>query len=94
MGLKRPGDGLTAVGQADSTHPEPNHVQICDRAADHIARARQALDDDSLDPAEALGHLDNAIACLKGLSRKGRPPKAKAENTVLAFRPGQSRRSA
>lgn len=49
----------------------PSLPQLCTEAADHVARARIALDDETLDPDQALAHLDEAIACLKRLWAHG-----------------------
>lgn len=104
MKTKGTDNRLAGAQMADSRPTEPisaqtSHAQICDRAADHVARARQALNGDSLDPIEALSHLDDAISCLKslsrrGLSRKEASPNGRTENSVLEFPPGHGRRSA
>ncbi|ODR96714.1 hypothetical protein AUC69_14055 [Methyloceanibacter superfactus] len=46
--------------------------QLCSDAADHVARARVVLYDETLDADQALLHLDDAIACLKRLLAHGR----------------------
>lgn len=55
--------------------PRPSLPQLCTEAADHVARARIALYDETLDPDQALIHLDEAIACLKRLWAHGRAPR-------------------
>jgi len=52
--------------------PLPSLPQLCTEAADHVARARIALHDETLDADQALIHLDEAIACLKRLWAHGR----------------------
>lgn len=57
---------------AQLAHPQPDLPQdclpqLCDRAADHLARARIALFDDAQGADRALLHLDEAIGCLKRL---------------------------
>ena len=54
----------------------PSLSELCTEAADHVARARIALHDETLDPDQALIHLDEAIACLKRLGTHGNPPRA------------------
>lgn len=54
-----------------SERPEPSLPQLCSDAADHVARARIALNDETLDADQALIHLDEAIACLKRLWTHG-----------------------
>jgi len=56
--------------------PLPSLPQLCTEAADHVARARIALYDESLDTDQALIHLDEAIACLKRLWTHGRARQA------------------
>lgn len=56
--------------------PLPSLPQLCTEAADHVARARIALHDESLDADQALIHLDEAIACLKRLWTHGRARQA------------------
>ncbi|HUW73259.1 MAG TPA: hypothetical protein VMW05_04385 [Methyloceanibacter sp.] len=58
---------------ASEAHEEtPSLPQLCSEAADHVARARVALYDESLDADQALAHLDDAIACLQRLWTHGR----------------------
>lgn len=40
---------------------------ICSEAADHVGKARIALDSDETGADDALAHLDEAIGCLKRL---------------------------
>jgi hypothetical protein len=46
--------------------------QLCSEAADHVARARVTLCDESYDAERALLHLDEAIFCLKRMLAHGR----------------------
>ncbi len=46
--------------------------QLCAEAADHMARARLTLSDESCDADRALLHLDEAIFCLKRMLAHGR----------------------
>ena len=46
--------------------------QLCSEAADHVARARVTLSDESYDAERALLHLDEAIFCLKRMLAHGR----------------------
>ena len=51
--------------------PRPSLPELCTEAADHVARARIALHDETLDTDQALIHLDEAITCLKRLWAQG-----------------------
>jgi hypothetical protein len=62
-----------------STQPVPQPAQrgatlseLCAEAAQHVAKARVALFDESADAERALAHLDEAIFCLKRLLAQGR----------------------
>lgn len=57
----------------------PSLPQLCGEAADHVARARIALHDDTFDTDQALVHLDAAIACLKRLWAHGNARQSAAE---------------
>ena len=46
--------------------------QLCSEAAEHMARARLTLADESCDAERALLHLDEAIFCLKRMLAHGR----------------------
>ncbi len=63
-----------AAGAPD--RPLPSLPQLCTEAADHVARARIALYDETLDADQALIHLDEAISCLKRLWAHGRARQA------------------
>jgi len=52
--------------------PASSLPRLCAEAADHVARARHSLHDESYDADQALAHLDEAIACLKRLLAHGR----------------------
>jgi hypothetical protein len=54
--------------------------QLCTEAADHVARARVALHDESYDTDQALADLDEAILCLKRLYAHGTASKLQASN--------------
>jgi hypothetical protein len=56
----------------DGAMPIPTLPELCAEAADHVAKARLSLFDDSGDPERALLHLDEAISCLKRLLAYGR----------------------
>ncbi len=59
--------------RAKQTGPSSSHStlsKVCKRAAEHMANATFALNDESLGANHALAHLDEAIACLRGLSRQ------------------------
>lgn len=53
------------------TGAKPSLPQLCDQAADHVARARIALFDEADGSDQALAHLDEAIFCLKRLWQQG-----------------------
>jgi hypothetical protein len=57
---------------ARETKAAPSLPQLCSEAADHVARARLALFEESYDTDRALAHLDEAIFCLKRLLAHGR----------------------
>jgi hypothetical protein len=61
----------------------PSLPQLCTEAADHVARARVALYDESLDLDQALLHLDDAISCLKRLLAHGRASHSNGHGPVL-----------
>src|SRR5262249_22607015 len=50
----------------------PTLSELCSEAADHVAKARLSLFDDSGDAERAMLHLDEAILCLKRLLAYGR----------------------
>jgi hypothetical protein len=56
----------------DKVIPTPSLSELCSEAADHVAKARVALFDDTYDADQALLHLDEAIFCLKRLLAHGR----------------------
>jgi len=61
----------------------PSLPQLCSEAADHVARARVALYDETLDADQALRHLDDAISCLKRLLAHGRTSHGNGHGPVL-----------
>lgn len=84
-----------AISPATGAKSAPDGLaQVCGQAAEHMAKARVALDTGSFDTNQALDHLDEAISCLQGLSRRGAPAPAQEGNTVVAFLPAKDRRSA
>ena len=56
----------------DGTMPVATLSELCSEAADHVAKARLSLFDESGDAERALLHLDEAIFCLKRLLAHGR----------------------
>ena len=56
----------------DKVMPALSLSELCSEAADHVARARLSLFDESADADRALLHLDEAIFCLKRLLAQGR----------------------
>lgn len=60
----------------------PTLPQLCSEAADHVARARVALDDESYDADRAMLHLDDAIDCLKRLLAHGRGMNGSAQASL------------
>jgi hypothetical protein len=56
----------------DTVMPAVTLSELCSEAADHVAKARRALFDESADADRALLHLDEAIFCLKRLLARGR----------------------
>ena len=67
---------------ASTSHDEatPSLPQLCSDAADHVAKARLALFDESYDADQALAHLDEAILCLRRLFAHGRAAGGRASN--------------
>jgi len=63
---------MTRTTRLDGPERALSLPELCNEAADHVARARLSLNDGSHDAALALAHLDDAIACLKRLSAEGR----------------------
>ena len=55
----------------DRAMPTVSLSELCSEAADHVAKARLSLFDDSADADRALLHLDEAIFCLKRLFAYG-----------------------
>ena len=62
----------TATGKQDNVMPAATLSELCSEAADHIARARLSLFDETADAEPALAHLDDAIFCLKRMLSHGR----------------------
>ena len=60
-----------ASKQDDKVMPALSLSELCSEAADHVARARLSLFDESADADRALLHLDEAIFCLKRLLAQG-----------------------
>jgi hypothetical protein len=56
----------------DKVMPPLSLSELCSEAADHVAKARLSLFDESADANRALLHLDEAIFCLKRLLAHGR----------------------
>jgi hypothetical protein len=55
----------------DGAMPAATLSELCSEAADHVAKARLSLFDESSDAERALLHLDEAIFCLKRLLAHG-----------------------
>jgi hypothetical protein len=62
----------TATKGQDKVMPAATLSELCSEAADHIARARISLFDETSDAEPALAHLDEAIFCLKRMLAHGR----------------------
>ena len=61
-----------AAKAQDKVMPAMSLSELCSEAADHVAKARLSLFDESADADRALLHLDEAIFCLKRLLAHGR----------------------
>ena len=61
-----------AAKAEDKVMPALTLAELCSEAADHVAKARLSLFDESADADRALLHLDEAIFCLKRLLAHGR----------------------
>jgi nucleoside-diphosphate-sugar epimerase len=61
----------TAAKAQDKVMPTMTLSELCGEAADHVARARVALFDESGNADRALLHLDEAIFCLRRLLAHG-----------------------
>ena len=78
-----------AADKAFLKSKKQNLPETCGQAADFIAQARMALNDESMGPDQALAHLDEAIACLMTVPLAGRPAEAiaaKGPGIVTPFR--------
>jgi hypothetical protein len=62
----------TTAQAVDRVMPAMSLSDLCSEAADHVAKARVALFDETYDADQALLHLDEAIFCLKRLLAHGR----------------------
>jgi hypothetical protein len=62
----------TAANVQDQVMPALSLSELCSEAADHVAKARLSLFDESGNADRALLHLDEAIFCLKRLLAHGR----------------------
>ena len=62
----------TAAKAQDQVMPTLSLSELCSEAADHVAKARLSLFDESGNADRALLHLDEAIFCLKRLLAHGR----------------------
>ena len=56
----------------DKVMPSLSLSELCSEAANHVAKARVSLFDESYDTEAALLHLDEAIFCLKRILAHGR----------------------
>ncbi len=69
--MKQTGKPIAARA-TDTAMPALSLSELCSEAADHVARARLSIFDESADADRALLHLDEAIFCLKRLLAQGR----------------------
>ncbi|MEG6507470.1 hypothetical protein V6C03_00620 [Methyloligella sp. 2.7D] len=65
--MSRQNQATAIYAEATSEKPVLSLSGLCNDAADHVARARTALDLEAADPDMAMAHLDNAIGCLKAM---------------------------
>ena len=63
----------------DNVMPPTITLGALPEAADHVARARLSLSDETSDADRALRHLDDAILCLRRLLAHGRAAAARDE---------------
>jgi hypothetical protein len=68
----------------DKVMPALSLSELCSEAADHVARARLSLFDESADADRALLHLDEAIFCLKRLLAQGRSSASDARTRLCS----------
>lgn len=73
----------TAKIARDTAMPVATLSELCSEAADHVAKARLSLFDESGDAERALLHLDEAIFCLKRLLAHGRARGFNSSGTKL-----------
>ena len=66
--------------------PSLTLAELCSEAADHVAKARLSLFDESADADRALLHLDEAIFCLKRLLAHGRAVRRQRRQASLGLR--------
>ncbi|MEM7399865.1 MAG: hypothetical protein AAGF48_08700 [Pseudomonadota bacterium] len=85
---------ISEAERAISAATPQSAARSCEQAVQYMAEARTALGGDSLDPNQALAHLDNAIACLQTLSRRGKASEQHPEGTVAVLENSATRRSA
>ena len=72
----------TATKAQDQVMPALTLAELCSEAADHVAKARLSLFDESADADRALLHLDEAIFCLKRLLAHGRSGASGARTSL------------
>ena len=70
--MPRKTEASTEPAAAPPAQRIPTLSKLCAEAAQHVAKARIALFDESTDAERALAHLDEAIDCLKRLLADGR----------------------
>lgn len=68
-----------AISEDKAMPPTITLSALCSEAADHVARARLSLSDETSDADRALRHLDDAILCLRRLLAHGRAAAARDE---------------
>ena len=76
----------TDTAAHDRAMPVVTLAELCSEAADHVAKARLSLFDESTDAAPALLHLDEAIFCLKRLLAHGRASNFNGGQASLGLR--------
>ena len=74
---------MTPKPIAGAAAARPSLSELCSEAAEHVARARHSLHDESYDATRALLHLDEALLCLKRLLAHGRASQVKGARTGL-----------
>jgi len=74
---------MTPKRKGSAREARPTLPQLCSEAADHVARARVALYDETFDAEEALQHMEEAISCLRRLLAHGLAAQANGSRANL-----------